>query len=161
MMRILRAFSIIQVIVSDSRISRNFSLQVRLNLDSGDLDSLLDINLRSSTYNHSILLQMARLGLRCTDLDPTSRPLMSQVVQDLELALRAVDDLHSNPASAADISYSNGASGYTCKSSESDFSLPELGGKDSHIKFDGMEWIDIKALEVPDFGDVFDEDDGT
>lgn len=129
---------------------------VRLKLESGELDEILDINLRSTTYNHEILLQMARLGLRCTDLDPSARPLMSQVVQELELGLQAVDDLHSNPPSTA-ISQACDISGYTCKSSGSDFSLPELGGKDAHIKFDGMEWIDIKSLEVPDFGDVFDE----
>lgn len=141
---------------------RNSVFQVRLKLESGELDEILDINLRSTMYNHEILLQMARLGLRCTDLDTKSRPLMSQVVHELELGLQAVDELHSNPASAVisqvcDVSY-NG-SGYTCKSSGSDFSLPELGGKDAHIKFDGMEWIDIKSLEVPDFGDVFDKPD--
>lgn len=148
---------------------------MRLKLQSGELDEILDINLRTATYNHEILLQMARLGLRCTELDTKSRPLMSQVVQELELGLQSVDEAHSNPAniSAADISYigsnpaissvsaadiSYNGSGYTCKSSGSDFSLPELGGKDAHIKFDGMEWIDIKSLEVPDFGDVFDEE---
>ncbi|KAG0558637.1 hypothetical protein KC19_10G042900 [Ceratodon purpureus] len=142
-----------------------FASQVRLKLESQEFDELLDINLRSTTFDPVILLQMARLGLRCTDLDATSRPLMSKVVQELEQALHAVDELHSNPRNApvtqpcenvsARISYTG--SGYTCRSSGSDFSLPELGGKDSHIKFDGMEWIDIKALEVPDFGDVFDE----
>jgi hypothetical protein len=139
-------------------------LQVRLKLEAQEFDELLDMNLRSTTFDPVILLQMARLGLRCTDLDAQSRPLMSKVVQELETALHAVDELHSNPRSAAvdaavsqpwDISYTG--SGYTCFSSGSDFSLPELGGKDAHIKFDGMEWIDIKALEVPDLGDVFDE----
>lgn len=137
---------------------------MRLKLESQEFDELLDINLRSTTFDPVILLQMARLGLRCTDLDAASRPLMSKVVQELEQALHAVDELHSNPRSAVvsqpcDISsrISDTGSGYTCRSSGSDFSLPELGGKDAHIKFDGMEWIDIKALEVPDFGDVFDE----
>lgn len=131
---------------------------VRVKLESGELDEILDINLRSTTYNHEILLRMARLGLRCTDLDTKSRPCMSEVVQELERALWTVDDLLTNPPSAAisqacdAISYTG--SGYTCRSSGSDFSLPELGGKDAHIKFDGMEWIDIKSLEVPDLEDL-------
>lgn len=79
-------------------------------------------------------------------------------MQELERALWTVDDLLTNPPSAAisqacdAISYTG--SGYTCRSSGSDFSLPELGGKDAHIKFDGMEWIDIKSLEVPDLEDL-------
>lgn len=134
--------------------------QVRLRVESEEFDELLDINLRSATFNPEILIEMARLGLKCTDLDSNSRPSMSKVVLELDHALHAVDQLHSNPPSLiasrpCEISYTG--SGYTCRSSGSDFSLPELGGKDAHIKFDGMEWIDIKALEVPDFGDVFDE----
>lgn len=100
---------------------------------------------------------MARLGLRCTDLDPKKRLSMSQVVQELEHALQVVDVLLSNAPTALTAQVCDGGSGYTCRSSGSDFSLPELGGKDAHIKFDGMEWIDIKALEVPDLSDVFED----
>ncbi|XP_024395939.1 leucine-rich repeat receptor protein kinase HPCA1 isoform X2 [Physcomitrium patens] len=130
---------------------------VRFKLESGDFDETLDINLRSTAYNPEILLQMARLGLRCTDLDPKKRLSMSQVVQELEHALQVVDVLLSNAPTALTAQVCDGGSGYTCRSSGSDFSLPELGGKDAHIKFDGMEWIDIKALEVPDLSDVFED----
>lgn len=133
--------------------------QVRLTLESGQLDEILDINLRSTAYNHGILLQMAKLGLRCTDLDIKQRPSMRKVFQELELNLHVVDEIITNPPSAAISQQYDTGSGYTCKSSGSDFSLPELGGKDSHIKFDGMEWIDIKALDVPDFGDSLLDDE--
>ena len=42
----------------------------------------------------------------------------------------------------------------TARSSDSDFVLPELGGKDSHIKFDGMAWVDIKGLDDQSMQDI-------
>lgn len=42
----------------------------------------------------------------------------------------------------------------TARSSDSDFVLPELGGKDSHIKFDGMAWVDIKGLDDEAMHDI-------
>jgi hypothetical protein len=132
-------------------------VQVHLKVESRKLEEVLDPDLKSRTDNHETLLQVAKIGVHCTHHNIKQRPFISQVSQELELVLHMIDELPTNPPSTSCSPRQESSSGGgTGKSSGSDFSLPELGGKDSHIKFDGMAWIDIKALDgrsLQDFSD--------
>ncbi|CAM6032817.1 unnamed protein product [Sphagnum compactum] len=130
---------------------------VHLKVESRKLEEVLDPDLKSRTDNHETLLQVAKIGVHCTDRNIKQRPFMSQVSQELELVLHMIDELPTNPPSTSCSPRQESSSGGgTGKSSGSDFSLPELGGKDSHIKFDGMAWIDIKALDGGSLQDFCD-----
>ncbi len=132
-------------------------VQVHLKVESRNLEEVLDPDLKSRTNNHETLLQVAKIGVHCTDRNIKQRPFIGQVSQELELVLHMIDELPTNPPSTSCSPRQESSSGGgTGKSSGSDFSLPELGGKDSHIKFDGMAWIDIKALDGGSLQDFCD-----
>lgn len=132
-------------------------VQVHLKVESRKLEEVLDPDLKSRTDNHETLLQVAKIGVHCTHHNIKQRPFISQVSQELELVLHMIDELPTNPPSTSCSPRQESSSGGgTGKSSGSDFSLPELGGKDSHIKFDGMAWIDIKALDGGSLQDFCD-----
>ncbi|KAH9557074.1 hypothetical protein CY35_07G066600 [Sphagnum magellanicum] len=130
---------------------------VHLKVESRKLEEILDPDLKSRTDNHETLLQVAKIGVHCTDRNIKQRPFISQVSQELELVLHMINELPTNPPSTSCSPRQESSSGGgTGPLSGSDFSLPELGGKDSHIKFDGMAWIDIKALDGGSLQDFCD-----
>ncbi|XP_020581723.1 probable serine/threonine-protein kinase PBL1 [Phalaenopsis equestris] len=57
-------------------------------IERGMVEDILDMRLQLEACNKEVMLKMAQLGIRCTAWEPKNRPIMSQVVKELEEALR-------------------------------------------------------------------------
>lgn len=60
---------------------------------SGRLEDIIDSSLVEKGYDRSMMLRIARLGLRCTCKDVKLRPTISSISQELEAALRDHDKM--------------------------------------------------------------------
>ncbi|XP_034683961.1 probable serine/threonine-protein kinase PBL7 isoform X1 [Vitis riparia] len=74
----------------------------RPSLEQGRVEDILDANLLLEHCNMEMMLKMGQLGLRCVVKVPKQRPTMTQVWQELELALYSVDNfIHKQPSSSS------------------------------------------------------------
>ncbi|KAI3519142.1 hypothetical protein L1887_08169 [Cichorium endivia] len=71
----------------------------RPHIERGNVEEILDTNLLLGPCNMDIMLKMGQLGLRCVVKEPKQRPTMTQVVEELEVALMAADSFvhHQRP----------------------------------------------------------------
>lgn len=64
-----------------------WTLKARPSIKTGNVGEILDANLISEPCNMEMMLKMAELGLKCVMERPKQRPTMTDVWQQLELAL--------------------------------------------------------------------------
>ncbi|KAK1320116.1 putative LRR receptor-like serine/threonine-protein kinase [Acorus calamus] len=65
------------------------AIKARPSLERGAVQDIVDANLQTEACNMEMMLKMGQLGLRCVVKTPRARPKMTQVVRELEEALRS------------------------------------------------------------------------
>ncbi|KAG8367504.1 hypothetical protein BUALT_Bualt16G0078800 [Buddleja alternifolia] len=65
----------------------------RNSIEKGSIEDILDANLLMEGCNMEMMLKMGEIGLRCVVKVPKERPTMTQVWQELEVALNSVDNV--------------------------------------------------------------------
>ncbi|KAK1295665.1 putative receptor-like protein kinase [Acorus calamus] len=87
----------LQIISHDDRVLKYFgasipsfiAIKARPSLERGAVEDIVDANLLTEACNMEMMLKMGQLGLRCVVKTPRARPKMTQVVRELEEALRS------------------------------------------------------------------------
>ncbi|KAL0427383.1 UNVERIFIED_CONTAM: Receptor-like protein kinase THESEUS 1 [Sesamum latifolium] len=74
----------------------------RPSIEKGGIEDILDTDLLIQGCNMQMMLKMGQLALRCVVKVPKERPTMTQVWQELEAALKSIDDHLLLPAQPLD-----------------------------------------------------------
>ncbi|KAL0345528.1 UNVERIFIED_CONTAM: Receptor-like protein kinase THESEUS 1 [Sesamum radiatum] len=137
----------------------------RPSIEKGSIEDILDTDLLIQGCNMQMMLKMGQLALRCVVKVPKERPTMTQVWQELEAALKSVDDHLLLPPQPLDedsptlmISTTDQATGHRIhqlSSTDHDYSfslvsIDGIGLEKFHVDIDSMSFqsAGLRCLET-------------
>lgn len=125
-------------------------MQARSSIEKGNIGDILDTNLLVQGCNMEMMLKMAEIALRCVVKVPKERPTMTQLVLELEAALKVADEEslgHPPHDPEADNEWKSGG---IHRSSHSIMSIDGIGLERFHVDMDSVSFqsVSLRCFET-------------